>query len=84
MPHSIHIGASGWSYDDWVGPFYPDGAPKIAYLGHYASEFGIVVVSSLLSPPRPTPFVLTSRPSIRLVVQTELVAASFSLGRLLP
>ena len=23
----LYIGTSGWSYDAWTGPFYPDGLP---------------------------------------------------------
>lgn len=46
MPTSIHIGTSGWSYDDWVGPFYPPGTPKAAYLSLYADRLDIVEVDS--------------------------------------
>lgn len=35
----LHIGTSGFSYDDWVGPFYPKGLPKRAYLRFYAQKF---------------------------------------------
>lgn len=35
----LHIGTSGFSYEDWVGPFYPDGLPKRAYLRFYAQHF---------------------------------------------
>ena len=46
MDTKIHIGTSGWSYDDWVGPFYPPGAAKRDYLGCYAEKFDIVEVDS--------------------------------------
>lgn len=46
MPHSIRIGTSGWSYDDWVGPFYPAGTRKGDYLSFYTSQFGVVEVDS--------------------------------------
>jgi uncharacterized protein YecE (DUF72 family) len=46
MSASIHIGTSGWSYDDWVGPFYPDGTGKSDYLVHYATAFDAVEVDS--------------------------------------
>lgn len=42
----IRVGTSGWSYDDWVGPFYPDKTPKAAYLEHYAARFDCVEVDS--------------------------------------
>jgi uncharacterized protein YecE (DUF72 family) len=38
----ILIGTSGYSYEDWVGPFYPQGLPKREYLSFYAAEFPIV------------------------------------------
>jgi len=41
----IHIGTSGYSYDDWVGPFYPEGTPKNKFLDHYARQFGAVEVN---------------------------------------
>lgn len=46
MPKDIRIGTSGWSYDDWVGPFYPQGTNKRDYLAHYASRFEVVEVDS--------------------------------------
>ncbi len=46
MPESIHIGTSGWSYDDWVGPFYPAGVRKSDYLEHYSRAFQVVEVDS--------------------------------------
>lgn len=40
-PTSSHIliGTSGYSYDDWVGPFYPPGTAKRDFLAYYASHF---------------------------------------------
>lgn len=35
----IRIGTSGYSYDDWVGPVYPQGLPKRDWLSYYAREF---------------------------------------------
>ena len=35
----IYLGTSGFSYNDWVGPFYPSGMPKREWLLHYAYEF---------------------------------------------
>jgi uncharacterized protein YecE (DUF72 family) len=41
----IHIGTSGYSYDDWVGPFYPKGLAKTRFLEHYARHFACVEVN---------------------------------------
>jgi uncharacterized protein YecE (DUF72 family) len=42
----ISIGTSGWSYDDWVGPFYPSGTAQRDYLARYAECFELVEVDS--------------------------------------
>ncbi|MBN1687347.1 MAG: DUF72 domain-containing protein [Spirochaetales bacterium] len=42
MPAKIYIGTSGYSYDDWVGPFYPPGTGKSTFLDFYASRFSMV------------------------------------------
>lgn len=38
----IHIGTSGYSYDDWVGKFYPQGLPRDQWLSFYATKFDTV------------------------------------------
>ena len=35
----IYVGTSGYSYDDWVGPYYPADLKKSEWLGFYAREF---------------------------------------------
>ena len=35
----VFIGTSGWTYDGWRGPFYPDETPKKDWLRFYASRF---------------------------------------------
>lgn len=46
------LGCSGWSYDDWVGPFYPPGTPAAEFLPRYARVFRTVEVdSSFYRPP---------------------------------
>ena len=35
----LHIGTSGWSYDHWKGPFYPEDLPRAGWLEYYASRF---------------------------------------------
>jgi uncharacterized protein YecE (DUF72 family) len=48
------FGCSGWSYDDWVGPFYPPGTPPGEFLERYARVFRTVEVdSSFYRPPDP-------------------------------
>lgn len=46
MHNKIHIGAQGWNYDDWVGPFYPAGTRSTAYLDVYTKAFDTVEVDS--------------------------------------
>jgi len=42
----FHVGCSGWSYEDWVGPFYPKGAKPKDYLRNYSSVFDAVEIDS--------------------------------------
>ncbi len=42
----IRIGTSGFSYDDWVGPFYPPGLPAREQLAFYAREFATVEINT--------------------------------------
>lgn len=42
----LHIGTTGWSYPDWVGPFYPTGTPPGDFLARYSRNFGAVEVDS--------------------------------------
>jgi uncharacterized protein YecE (DUF72 family) len=42
----IYFGTSGFSYDDWVGNFYPVGMPKREWLTYYAREFNTCEVNS--------------------------------------
>jgi uncharacterized protein YecE (DUF72 family) len=42
----IRIGTSGWSYKDWVGPFYPDRMTQTSFLKFYLSRFDTVEVNS--------------------------------------
>ncbi|MHB8567898.1 MAG: DUF72 domain-containing protein [Nitrososphaerales archaeon] len=43
---TFHIGCSGWSYADWVGPFYPKGTKPGDYLQKYSSVFDSVEIDS--------------------------------------
>jgi uncharacterized protein YecE (DUF72 family) len=42
----VRIGCSGWMYDDWRGPFYPERAAKRRWLELYAERFDTVEVNS--------------------------------------
>jgi uncharacterized protein YecE (DUF72 family) len=42
----IQIGCCGWSYNDWVGPFYPEGTAPGEYLARYAEQYDVVEVDS--------------------------------------
>jgi uncharacterized protein YecE (DUF72 family) len=46
MSCKIHVGAQGWNYDDWVGPFYPRGTRPGDYLDVYARAFDTVEIDS--------------------------------------
>jgi uncharacterized protein YecE (DUF72 family) len=42
----IHVGTSGYSFADWVGPFYPPGTRPGDFLPFYARHFDTVEVNS--------------------------------------
>lgn len=42
----MHIGTSGWTYDHWQGPFYPDDLPKREWLAFYAERFRSVEINN--------------------------------------
>ncbi|MFZ0012419.1 MAG: DUF72 domain-containing protein [Halobacteriota archaeon] len=45
LRNQVRVGTSGWSYDDWVGPFYQsDEKPK--WLDFYANVFPTVEINS--------------------------------------
>ena len=44
--HRIRVGCSGWSYEDWVGPFYPKQAKPKDFLRIYSSAFDTVEIDS--------------------------------------
>ena len=46
MRETIHFGTSGWSYKDWVGPFYPEGTSQANWLVKYAEQFRCVEVDA--------------------------------------
>ncbi len=42
----FRCGTSGFQYDHWRGPFYPEGLPRSAWFGHYAEHFDTVEINS--------------------------------------
>ncbi|TET34497.1 MAG: DUF72 domain-containing protein [Anaerolineales bacterium] len=43
---NLYLGTQGFSFDDWVGPFYPAGTSKTAYLEQYAERLPAVEIDS--------------------------------------
>jgi uncharacterized protein YecE (DUF72 family) len=46
MSARIRIGTQGWTYDAWIGPFYPLGTRPADYLSVYSRAFDTVEVDS--------------------------------------
>lgn len=42
----IHIGTSGWHYEHWKGPFYPEHLPNDSLLKYYSSHFHTVEINN--------------------------------------
>jgi uncharacterized protein YecE (DUF72 family) len=42
----IHIGTSGWHYDHWKGPFYPENISAEEMLGYYSGHFATVEINN--------------------------------------
>ena len=42
----IHIGTSGWHYDHWKGPFYPQELSKGRFLDYYADMFDTAEINN--------------------------------------
>ncbi len=43
---AVHVGTSGWQYEDWRGRFYPEGLPASRWLPFYAERFSTVEVNA--------------------------------------
>jgi uncharacterized protein YecE (DUF72 family) len=43
---NLYLGTQGFSFKDWVGPFYPEGTSPRAYLEAYARQFSTVEIDS--------------------------------------
>lgn len=42
----IHVGTSGWHYDHWVGPFYPEKMDAAEFLAFYRRKFNTVEINN--------------------------------------
>ena len=42
----LYLGTCGFSYNDWVGNFYPRGMPRREWLSYYAREFNSLELNS--------------------------------------
>ena len=40
------IGTSGWSYENWNGPFYPPGLKRTGWLAHYSTHLRSVEINN--------------------------------------
>ncbi len=70
---NVWIGTSGYSYPDWVGPFYPPGTKSTGMLPYYARQFPLVELNFTFYRP-PTPAMLarmadTAPPGFQFVVK---------------
>ncbi|MCX8028943.1 MAG: DUF72 domain-containing protein [Brevinematales bacterium] len=45
MEKTILVGTSGWSYDDWINRFYPQGINKNKFLTFYSTKFNTVEIN---------------------------------------
>jgi uncharacterized protein YecE (DUF72 family) len=43
---NIYIGTSGWHYQHWVGPFYPDDVQVQDFLAYYSQHFNTVEINN--------------------------------------
>ena len=44
---STYIGTSGYSFQDWVGPFYPPGTPRGKMFDYYVQRFPTVEINAM-------------------------------------
>ena len=41
----VLVGCSGYSYPEWIGPFYPPGTPRSRLLDRYAEHFDVLEIN---------------------------------------
>lgn len=62
----LRIGASGYSYPDWTGVFYPKGLPQRDFLKYYATQFPVVEINATyyrIPPPKSFEIMAAKTPS---------------------
>src|SRR5579872_3325512 len=91
----IFLGTQGWSYKDWVGPFYPPNIRPQTYLRHYCRQFDAVELdSTFYGPPEaetvrswasssPPNFVFTAKMPRAITHDRHLVDAQADLAEFL-
>ena len=42
----LYAGASGYSFKEWIGPFYPEKIPPSEMLPYYAQHFSTVEINN--------------------------------------
>ncbi|MDZ7690076.1 MAG: hypothetical protein U5K69_02790 [Balneolaceae bacterium] len=45
----LNIGTSGWSYNNWVGDFYPNGTRKSDMLYYYVEQFDSAEINAIFT-----------------------------------
>ncbi len=74
---TLRIGTSGFSFADWIGPFYPAGLKRDALLDFYATQFDCVEINSTYyGIPAPRTFermAARTPPEFRFVVKAAAV-----------
>jgi uncharacterized protein YecE (DUF72 family) len=45
-PGGVFVGTSGYSFQDWVGPFYPAGTPRGKMFDYYVKQFPAVEINA--------------------------------------
>ena len=45
-PGGIYVGTSGYSFQDWVGTFYPEGTPRGKMFDFYVKRFPCVEINA--------------------------------------
>lgn len=46
LTSKLYVGISGWSYDNWVGDFYPKGTGKSDMLEYYVKQFNSAEINA--------------------------------------
>ena len=49
FPRNVYVGTSGWTYPEWLGPFYPADSKPQDWLQYYARYFRAVEIDSTYS-----------------------------------